>query len=398
MRNLRINNSMVAASVLCVLIGSTAWAQQETPPGDLESLKRMMQEVISKNRELTTRVHELEAEVNKSKVETARDEDAASRINEYVIFGGAIEVQAGVDKGFDNTTRSDIRLETAEFDFEVQVNDWTRGELIVEWDDAEDKLTVDEAYVTLGNTEEYPPFLVVGRIVVPFGISTGDPVADTLTITDPLTIEVFETKENVLLLGMESGGFNAGAYAFNGDTNEAEDKIEQFGATVGYVFENDDLSLEADVDYINSIFDSDGLTEAFPDALKSGKEPGIAAHIKFRSGDYSLVTEYNGALGKFEFTDEDDEPVRLQPTAWQVQAGYEREIWDRDTFFALGYSESDDLKGAFAEKRFLATVGRWLDDGLRLSFEYAHEKDYKTDQGGTGESANAFLSQLTYEW
>jgi hypothetical protein len=39
-------------------------------------------------------------------------------------------------------------------------------------------------------------------MVVPFGISTGDPVADVLTIEDPLTLEVFEMREDAILLGL----------------------------------------------------------------------------------------------------------------------------------------------------------------------------------------------------
>ncbi len=447
---------MVAASMFCVLAGSTAWAEQGPPPGELETLKRMMQEVISENQELTKRVRELEAEMTKLKgamtkqeqateeaakeaakepkklprrprrqragqpkklpkeaakepaEEAAREvtreptqlEELASMINEYVEFGGVIEVQGGWINDFNGVSESDIRLETAEVDFEVRVNEWATGTLIIEWDDDEDKLTVDEAFITLGDTERFPLFTQAGRLVVPFGISTGDPVADTLTIEDPLTIEVFETKEDIVLLGAEVDGFNAGIYAFNGDTNErgGEDHIEQFGGTVGYRMKNDNIAFDVDIDIISSVFDSDGLTEAFPDALESDYVPGLAAHVKFRTaGGFSIVTEFNGALSSAEFIS-DGEPVSIEPNAWQVQLGYETEVIGKDTIFALGYSQSHDLAGAFPERRLLATIGSWLLDGVLLEIEYVHEEDYDEADGGTGESGDAFTMQLTYEW
>lgn len=39
-------------------------------------------------------------------------------------------------------------------------------------------------------------------MIVPFGISTGNPVADVLTIEDPLTIQAFETREDAILIGV----------------------------------------------------------------------------------------------------------------------------------------------------------------------------------------------------
>src|SRR3990172_4914777 len=68
--------SMVAASMFCILAGSTAWAEQGATPGELETLKRMMQEVISENRELRIRVRKLEAEMTKVKAAVTKREQA----------------------------------------------------------------------------------------------------------------------------------------------------------------------------------------------------------------------------------------------------------------------------------------------------------------------------------
>jgi hypothetical protein len=110
-----------------------------------------------------------------------------------------------------------IALNTVELQFEVQVTDWARSSLVVEYDSASDvvfttteddefsvdRFNVDTAFLTLGNAERFPPYLKLGRMVVPFGISTGDPVADVLSIVDPLTVEVFETRRDAMLFGFE---------------------------------------------------------------------------------------------------------------------------------------------------------------------------------------------------
>ena len=54
--------------------------------------------------------------------------------------------------------------------------------------------------------------------------------------------------------------------------------------------------------------------------------------------------------------------------------------------------------GFVPERRFSIGVGEWVLDGLRAAVEYAHVVDYDVADGGTGNSANAFLYQLTYEY
>jgi hypothetical protein len=171
---------------------------------------------------LEQRVKELETD------KVARDEatrliirDAlstlGSKINESVALGGTLETLFGSTDVFTGQSERVQRLQTAQLDLEIQVNPWTLGSLIIEYDDGKDtqfitsegseasveRINLDTAFLTIGDTQRFPPFLKIGRMIVPFGISTGNPVADVLTIEDPLTIEVFETKEDAILIGFE---------------------------------------------------------------------------------------------------------------------------------------------------------------------------------------------------
>lgn len=276
MGNFRIKHSIVMALMTCLLAGSTAWAEEVVSPLELEALKGMMQEVISENEELTKRVRELEAQMSRVKAPPVKQEQAAeqavtgetkkpvpppteevsrsiitkqerleqrvqeletektvqedatraiirdsistlgSNINEFVSFGGTIEVLTGWGEDFSGESEGVLQLDTAELDFEVQVNDWTLGSLIFEFDDGTDalfpttegseetvdRINIDTAFLTIGDPQRFPPFGTFGRVILPFGISTGDPVADVLTLEDPLTLEVFEMRQDAILFGL----------------------------------------------------------------------------------------------------------------------------------------------------------------------------------------------------
>jgi hypothetical protein len=143
--------------------------------------------------------------------------ERASNITDTVTFGGTLETLTFWQKNFDGTTESDIRLDTAELDFDITMNTWSHASLYIEYFQGDDflfptsegdvvgvdRFTVRRGIITIGNTEKYPVYATTGRDFVPFGISTGDPVLDVLTITDPLTVEVFQTQEDFVMFGFE---------------------------------------------------------------------------------------------------------------------------------------------------------------------------------------------------
>ena len=445
----RLTKSMVAASVVCALTGSTAWAQQATPAEELEALKRMMKEVISQNEELQRRIRELEAAMAKQEQATkdaAREaaKEAAKALTQEapkepakaaatapapepakakkgpldkLQLGGAIEVEAGKRRDFAGVRTSDFKLTTAEFDFEADIVSWGKAELSLQWiscptlpcgDAAADKITVNEALITLGKPEKFPLYLKAGRGVVPFGISTGTTVAakleETLTITGPLTVEVFETKEDYVLLGAKAYGFRAGAYVFNGSTNQVGGggkRLEHYGLTAGYAVQTDTLSFDAGADLIDSVVDSDGLTRAFPELQNPGRRryvSGVTAHARLGLWGFSLVAEYDAAYHKEAQFERDDRIFRIRPQAWQIEAGYMTEMFGIRPFGAFNYSETAGLLGTFPKRRILGTVGSYLSDNIRVAAEYANDQDYTKRQLGTGRDADLYTLRLTYEW
>ncbi len=489
-----------------------------------EELERAKAAYDDATRAITREQERLEQRIEELEAAQTAQEDATraiikesvstlgSKINEFVTFGGALEVLAGRSKDFKGQAQSVLALNTAELDFEIQANDWAVGRLIIEYDAgtnalvttnegselAIDRFLINTASITTGNPQRFPPFGTFGRVVVPFGISTGDPVADVLTIEDPLTIEVFETREDAIVLGaafptpdptpaappvtpppvkplvINPFGkwlgrglgykplpkrpppptpftptpapplFNAGIYFYNGDTFKVVDQgyefREHFGATVGFRTKGDcgrpyeqrgadgrrrwpkfpcPWSIDVDVDFNNSVFDSDFLESEYQSFLgQIGFVRGMAASVKATLGAVSLVGEYNGAVEHANFTDDVGNLVSIKPSAWQIALGYQfdwnpwvENIGDQGTFLAIGYSKSHDLAGVtrlingeltrvgfVPEERFIVGAGEWVSDNVLLSVEYSRIVDYSKSKRGTGRSANGIFMQLTLVW
>jgi len=332
-------------------------------------------------------------------LQEASDLARAKVLWERIELGGALEAEAVRRRDYDGGTSSDLLLKTAEFDFAVKVVDWAIAVLAAEWDPDADKITLNEALITLGKLRKFPLLLQIGRTTVPFGISTGTTVAarleDVLTISDPLSKVVFESKQDHLLLRFRLRGLMAGAYVFNGKTNRRgpdEGKhLDHWGATVGFAEKRGDLAYMANLYFIDSVFDSESLFSAFPEARYANYIPGVAAVVRLAWGGFSLASEYNTATDYLEFV-RGGQFSRIRPSAWMVEAGFTRRIFGKRSYAAVGYSETYQLAGAFPKRRLLPTLATWLFGGFRLAAEYRRDYDYQDV------TADAFTLRLTYEW
>ena len=171
---------------------------------------------------LEQRVRELEM------AETAREDatrsiiqdtlsKVGSKINEFVDLGGTFEMIGGAGEDFSGPDRTEgvLRLGTVELNLDIVLSEWASGSLVLQFDEGTsplflttegsesgvERLTLDTASFTIGNPQKFPPFVTAGRIILPFGISTGVPLADVLSTEDPLTVEVFEFRETAIGFG-----------------------------------------------------------------------------------------------------------------------------------------------------------------------------------------------------
>ncbi len=316
-------------------------------------------------------------------------------INEHVKLSGLVEVEAFKSDGFDGEDESDITLATVELGVDISLHKFVSGHLLFLWEeDDTEPVDIDEGYIYLGNTEFFPVYLQVGKLYVPFGNFESN------MISDPLTLELGETRESAAVLGFESNGFYAAAYAFNGDVDEEGDdnEIKCFGFNGGYAYESDGLSFDLGGGWINSISASDNLADILPGEIED-YVAGWTAHAIINWGDFSLVGEYLAATDDYKKNELAWKDGGAEPEAWNIEAAYTFEVAGHETVFALAWQGTDEaLALELPEDRYMGTLSVSLIEGLSLSLEYAHDEDYDKSDGGSGDNADTVTTQLSLEF
>lgn len=348
---------------------------------------------------------ELKAEIDRLWVKLADLEAARDVANEAVPgeenwaarvqFSGVVEVEGNFNDGVpgdDTVSESDIALATVELAVDAKISEASAAHVLFLYEDGEE-LLVDEATITLGNTETQPLYLTAGRMYVPFGNY------ESRMVSDPLTLEIGETQEDVVQVGVEAAGFYASVYTFKGDTaNGGDDLVEHYGANAGFSFESDGASVGGGGGWISSIQDSDGLTAAITEVTGSmvvaDYVEGYAAHLLAAFGPVTLIGEYVGA-GDDIIATEPNSRIR----AFNVEAGVSFPLAGREAGLAVGYQETAEALWAGApEKRILVAGAIEVMDGATLALEWLSAEDYGPADGGTGSDWEVYTLQLAAEF
>jgi hypothetical protein len=322
----------------------------------------------------------------------------ADESDKGVRFSGLVQLEGRYNRDYDEVNTSDIAVDELGFAFEAKVHKWATGLISFLYEEGATDFEVDEAKITLGNTELSPVYFSFGQMYIPFGNY------ESHMVSDPLTLEIGEAREQAALLGVEMNGAYATIYAFNGSIEDAaaEDLIDKYGINIGFAQETDQYDLDMGVGYINDISDSDGLTDALGlNSLVDYEEiSGLAAYLLLDIGPVSFIGEYVTALDQFKASHLAFNGVGAEPKAWNVELGYTLPIAGKDTKFAVGYQglKEAGLALLLPETRYLATASVEIFDNTTLSLEYAFDEDYEVTDGGTGKDGHSAILQLAVEF
>ena len=334
-----------------------------------------------------------------------------------ISLSGIIEVEAGYEKidygeaGVDSEDASDYSLATVELGVDANITEHVSGHVLFLYEDGEDIL-VDEGFILLDGFAGIPVYLKAGEMYLPFGNF------ESHMISDPLTLELAETRETAVEVGFDQNGLYGMVYAFNGDVDEdgEESHIDNFGATVGYATEQDAFTLDVGVGYINSILDSDGCTDAMDELREAAEEEdgftfaladyvgGITVHAIAGMGPFTLIGEYVAAMEDPEFALSDVVPGSLaglgledtyeidKPAVWNMEAGYAFNWGGKESTVAIAYQGSENAEDIFPESRYIGSIGIGIFENTTLAFEYLHDT-YEND-----DEADVVTAQLAIEF
>jgi hypothetical protein len=348
----------------------------------------------------------LKAEIKEElKEELSNEGGLLAGIQDRIHLSGLIEfggVWQDIDhkrgRGGAKEDESDLTLTTVELGMEAEVNDWVNVDVLLLYEDPtfgeETSVDLDEATLTIGNTEKFPLYLSVGAMYVPFGALLthfpDDPLIDV-----PLTLLLGETREKAALLGVEYQGFSLSAYAFNGDMDEAEqdNEVETYGLDANYSFDDKGFDVLIGASYISNIADSDGLTEALEDDDRHGGPDtgldevrnninGFDAYLHAGYAGFFLDAEYMTALDRFEANELAEGFGRAEPEVWNIEVGYNLD-WGKNLEIAFKYAGSDEAEAlGYPEKRYGIALNQEVFEGVIVSVASLYDEYEKRDIDG----------------
>ena len=136
---------------------------------------------------------------------------------EAVEIGGVIDLRGIVTSPPEGDNETDLVVDSVELGIGAQVSDWVNGEVVLLWEQGEG-LDVDTATVTIGPPEGAWS-ITGGQLYVPFG------VFETNLISDPLTLDIGETRQTAFQVDGSAGGLSGSVFVFKGDNMEDGDNF-----------------------------------------------------------------------------------------------------------------------------------------------------------------------------
>ncbi|GAA0416620.1 hypothetical protein GCM10009133_26340 [Cocleimonas flava] len=265
-------------------------------------------------------------------------------------ISGSIEAEANFTEDEDDTGV------TVEVGLDHKVSDKVDGHLLLKYeqDDEDDDVYVDEAVINLHPTDSMD--IVVGRQYVPFGRF------DTNMISDPITLDLGETREEAALITQKFGGFGASAYVFKDKADGANDKIDNYG--VDFAYENEQFS--AGVGYISDVADT--------------TVEGINVHAKLSLGKASIIAEHMRL----------DDIAGVNPNASHLEFAFDL---GNDKVIAATYQESSDASVLDLPKEVVGiSYSMPVYKNTSVAAEYLNSTDYDD------EDSDVINLKLTYEF
>ena len=310
-----------------------------------------------------------------------------------VEVGGLLEVEAAYENPYEGESSSDAVLATMELAVTAQVTDWVGGEVVLLHEEDDTDLEVDVAIMTVGPAAG-PWSFTAGQYFLPFG------TFESNFISDPMTLELGETRESALQFGIESGGFQGAVYAFNGDSDEdGDDRFENLGAMIGFAAENENSEFAVNVSYISNIGDTDSLQDTIELDEDYDSVSGWSASGMLRFGSLSFLVEYLGASEDFEAHEMEFDGDGAEPSSYMLEAAYDFDLAGKSSTIAIGYQETDEaLALELPEERFMLGFSVEMMEGVTLAVEGAFDDDYSVSDGGTGKDAEIVTVQLASEF
>ena len=279
-------------------------------------------------------------------------------------WGGTVEIEGGAQITKDETKSSDITLATAELAYEQFFNK---------------------------NTSMYLRFLheddlSIGRQYLPFGSY------NSALISDPLTLEIGETREAAIGFSKSFNLVTTGAYIFQGDVQTSENAwLPDLMARISIADEGN-ISYSVDAYFISELANSENMTAALSNVqVLSHTVGGAGFAVQLSTGPFTVDVECLTALKRYAVTDFNNN----RPMACHFEANTGLTLASKESSLGVAYSMTNDARDLeLPRSRLSAGASILFTDNLSLAAEWAMESDYLSNEDSSGKNTHMITAQL----
>lgn len=352
---------------------------------ELKTVKDRIEKLESSLMQKNAEIEDLEKKTAGINREMSTEEAVAEICwSDRINISGAVEVEISYesmefsDPGEPDTDTSDIALATVELGVDAEITDHVSGHVLLLWEeDDTEPVDIDEGFVSISGEDIVPLYLDAGKMYVPFG------AFESHFISDPITLEIGETRESAVRVGFANNMFDISLSLFNGDIDGIGDdeKIKAFAGRAAFSLPEGtvpDLDLSIGISYISNIADSDGLEGevAVPLADYVG---GLGFFLSASlMQNFFFEVEYIRATDKFEPGELGfDNGIACKPGAYNLEFAW---VPCDDLEFGVKYEGSDDLGALLPEKQFGIVAYYSLFENTSIGLEYMNGEYENSDE------------------
>jgi hypothetical protein len=259
---------------------------------------------------------------------------------------------------------------------------------------------LEQAYATLGNLDESPLFIQVGKHFQDFSRYEIHP------ITRSMTQVVSETLATSLGVGFLTNGFHGQVFAFDDPIGKVfkTTTTTNYGVSLGYDQPNDCLGWDIGAGYLYNMIGVNDVAymvnqiNATTSTGTTGYNTRVGAGAIYgdvNSGPFTLGARYTTALQRFNILDLPKDGLApsttgAKPWAAGIQAGYGFDAFGKNNNVYVGYQASRESAGlGLPKSRWLAGYGvDVFGKNTNVGIEWDHDSAYSVSNGGNGNNTN----------
>ncbi len=319
-----------------------------------------------------------------------------------LMLSGTLQPLFTYQKPYSGSAAGNMTMDSAELDTTALINPWVEGLMSLVYTSeppaeggditSNSSVSVDKAFINVGNLDKTPFYMTAGQVYVPFGQFASN------MVSGPMITALAKTQVRSAMFGFapeSDNSFFGTVYAYNSDTTLNNSGAG--GANLVYQFGDDHINGNFGVSLTSNMGDASGLQDTGAgdgqfggfgvnsDTELVAQVPAYDLHGVFNVGAYSFLGEFVSSMKQFDASALSYNGEGAQPMGLNFEAARTFKFLHKPATFAVGYGWTDESVALqLPQQRISATVNvSWWRDTIQ-SLEFRHDMDYASSNYGSG--------------